>query len=121
MAWGVAFHPTFKEEIAELPRDVRIALLSFIKPLQEYGPNLGRPDVDTLKGSNFPNMKELRFQAAGGVWRAAFAFDPVRNAIVLVCGDKSGVSQKQFYRRLIDKADKRFKEHLDSLKLTPKE
>ena len=56
-------------------------------------------------------MKELRFDAADGVWRVAFAFDPNRKAILLAAGDKSGVSEKRFYRRLIDKADKRFDAH----------
>jgi len=60
-------------------------------------------------------MKELRFKADGGVWRIAFAFDPKRNAILLVAGDKSGVSEAKFYQRLIEKADKRYKEHLDNL------
>ncbi len=41
-------------------------------------------------------MKELRFEGANGEWRAAFAFDPERRAIVLVAGDKSGGSQKRF-------------------------
>jgi hypothetical protein len=116
MTWGTEFHARFMEEVAGLPRAVRVALLASIKPLQEYGPALGRPDVDTLNDSNYPNMKELRFRADGGVWRVAFAFDPVRNAIFLVAGDKSGVSQSKFYQRLIEKADKRYKEHLDSLK-----
>jgi hypothetical protein len=53
-------------------------------------------------------MKELRFEAADGVWRVAFAFDPVRAAVQLVAGDKSGVSEKRFYKRLIDIADRRF-------------
>ena len=116
MAWKTEFHRKFKEEVAEFPRAVRVALLSMIKPLQEYGPRLGRPDVDTLNDSSYPNMKELRFKADGGVWRVAFAFDPARNAILLVAGDKSGVSQQKFYRRLIEKADERYKEHLDNLK-----
>jgi hypothetical protein len=60
-------------------------------------------------------MKELRFKADGGVWRVAFAFDPVRNGILLVAGDKSGVSERQFCQRLIDKADKRYKEHIETL------
>ena len=68
--------------------------------------------MDTLNDSRYANMKELRFRASGGVWRVAFAFDPRRNAILLVAGDKSGVSEARFYKRLIDKADKRFKEHL---------
>jgi len=60
-------------------------------------------------------MKELRFRAGGGVWRVAFAFDPKRAAILLVAGSKSGVSEKKFYKRLIDKADRRYKEHLGNL------
>jgi hypothetical protein len=60
-------------------------------------------------------MKELRFKADGGVWRVAFAFDPRRNVVILVAGDKSGASEKRFYKRLIEKADKRYKQHLDNL------
>ncbi|MBW4671434.1 MAG: type II toxin-antitoxin system RelE/ParE family toxin [Cyanomargarita calcarea GSE-NOS-MK-12-04C] len=58
----------------------------------------------------------MRFDAAGGVWRVAFAFDTERCAILLVAGDKSGVSQKKFYKQLIKKADARFTEHLAELK-----
>jgi hypothetical protein len=58
--------------------------------LEQFGPHLGRPHVDTLQGSRHSNMKELRFTAADGVWRVAFAFDPERHAILLVAGDKSG-------------------------------
>jgi hypothetical protein len=61
-------------------------------------------------------MKELRFAAAGGVWRVAFAFDPKRKAILLVAGDKSGGSEKRFYRRLIEIADERFDAHRAKLK-----
>jgi DNA-binding XRE family transcriptional regulator len=61
-------------------------------------------------------MKELRFDAADGVWRVAFAFDPNRKSILLVAGDKSGVSEKRFYRQLIDKADARFDAHLAKVK-----
>jgi hypothetical protein len=82
--------------------------------LREYGPSLGRPEVDTLNDSKYANMKELRFKADGGVWRVALAFDPQRNAVLLVAGDKSGVSEKKFYNRLIEKADKRYTEHLDN-------
>lgn len=48
-------------------------------------------------------MKELRFDAADGVWRVVFAFDPRRKAIFLVAGDKSGVSEQRFYKQLIAK------------------
>ena len=83
---------------------------------KKFGPQLGRPRVDTLNDSRHANMKELRFDAADGVWRVAFAFDPRRQAILLVAGDKSGVSEKRFYRNLIAKADERFDGHLDRLR-----
>lgn len=62
-------------------------------------------------------MKELRYDAASGtqVWRAAFAFDPLRSAIVLVAGAKQGGDEKSFYKALIDKANKRFDKHLRQL------
>ena len=63
-------------------------------------------------------MKELRFGAADGAWRLAFAFDPERTAILLVAGDKSGVSEKRFYKALIATADERFDDHLKSLAAT---
>jgi len=115
MNWAAYFHPKFKAEFDELSASAQDELLASLVPLREYGPSLGRPDVDTLNDSKYANMKELRFRADGGVWRVAFAFDPQRNAILLVAGDKAGVSQKKFYRRLIEKADKRYKEHLDNL------
>ncbi len=74
------------------------------------------PTADTLYGSKHDNMKELRFKAADGVWRIAFAFDPEQKAILLVGGDKSGGSEKRFYRQLIKQADARFDRHLAFLK-----
>ena len=79
------------------------------------GPSLGRPRVDTLNGSAHTNMKEIRFNGADGVWRFAFAFDPKRKAIIFCGGDKSGVSEKFFYKQLIAKADRRFYAHLKSI------
>ncbi len=72
----------------------------------------GRPYVDTLGGSKHTNMKEIRFEAGDGGWRVAFAFDPARSALLRVAGDKSGVSQKQFYRTQIDRTDRRLAHHL---------
>jgi hypothetical protein len=83
--------------------------------LEGFGPSLKRPHADTLKGSNHFKMKEIRFQAADGVWRVAFAFDPERSAILLVAGDKFGGGEKWFYRQLIEIADSRFADHLVEL------
>jgi hypothetical protein len=85
------------------------------KVIEYLGPAARRPRVDTLKGSKYSNMKELRFDADGGVWRVAFAFDPERQAILLVAGDKSDGSKRLFYNRLIRIADKRFGAHLARL------
>src|SRR6185312_13407905 len=108
-------HSHFDPEFRALPDEVKKELLAHALLLERFGPQLGRPRVDTLKGSRHANMKELRFDAADGVWRVAFAFDPKRNAVLLIAGDKSGGSEKMFYRRLIEKADKRYKEHLEGL------
>jgi hypothetical protein len=115
MPWHAYFHPKFKAEFDQLATAVQDELFAMLTPLRQYGPALGRPEVDTLKGSKFANMKELRFKAGGGVWRVAFVFDPERDAILLVAGDKSGGRETSFYRRLIAKADKRYQEHLDGL------
>jgi hypothetical protein len=112
MAWVVIFDEAFDAEFAAFARDVQTALLAKARLLEHFGPQLGRPHVDTLKDSKHANMKELRFDAADGAWRAAFAFDALRQAIILVAGDKSGGSQKRFYRTLIATADKRLDDHL---------
>ena len=115
-SWTVEIGDEFEPEFNELQEDVRTELLALSRLLQQFGPQLGRPRVDTLNGSRHTNMKELRFSTADGEWRVAFAFDPARSAILLVAGDKSGVSKKNFYKRLIAKADKRFDAHLSRLK-----
>lgn len=111
MNWTVANHDDFDSEFDALPETVQDALLSVALNLQDKGPVPGRPHVDTLEGSKYPNMKEMRFDADDGVWRVAFAFDPERQAILLVAGDKVGVAQKRFYKKLIDKAGQHFANH----------
>jgi len=110
--WRVSFHPDFEAEFRLLPEAVQDEVVALAAAVGIVGPHLGRPRVDTLKGSRNANMKEGRFTAGGGVWRAAFAFDPERKAVLLVGGDKAGVGQRRFYKTLIDKADERFAEHL---------
>jgi hypothetical protein len=116
VSWVVEIGDEFKPEFFALQEDVRTEILALTRLLQQFGPQLGRPRVDTLNGSLHANMKELRFSAAGGEWRVAFAFDTKRKAILLVAGDKSGISEKPFYRELIRKADERLDAHLVRLK-----
>jgi hypothetical protein len=113
MQWQVLLHSAFAGELDDFPADVQDELAALIRALQHLGPHLKRPRCDTLNGSRFANMKELRFDAADGVWRVAFAFDPDRRAVLLVGGDKSGVGSKRFYKTLIRKADDRFSDWLE--------
>jgi hypothetical protein len=116
MSWVVAIGDEFEPEFDALDEPVRIEILALARLLERFGPHLGRPHVDTLNGSRHANMKELRFGAADGTWRVAFAFDPKRKAILLVAGDKSGVNERAFYRALIRRSDDRFDAHLFRLK-----
>jgi len=108
MPWQVEFHDDLIAEVDDLPRAVQMALAAHVRLLVEFGPKLGRPSVDTLKGSRIANLKELRFSADGGVWRVAFAFDRNRIAVLLVMADKRGVSEGRFYKTLVTRAEARW-------------
>lgn len=112
MRWSVRLCTDFAAEFRVYEEPLREALVAQMALLEAGGPLLGRPSVDTLNGSRHRNMKELRFRFGDGVWRVAFAFDPSRCAVVLVAGDKAGMSQGRFYKRLISQADERFDRYL---------
>lgn len=91
-------------------------VIAALEVLEEHGPQLGRPLVDTVAGSRHKNMKELRPGSSGrSEIRMLFAFDPTRRAIVLVAGDKSG-DWTEWYRRNIRLADDLFDRHLLTMK-----
>jgi hypothetical protein len=104
--WEIVFHPEFEVEFDALVEDVQDAILAALAPLEEFGPNLGRPRADTLGESRHANMKELRIQHGGRPWRVFFAFDQDRRAVLLAGGDKTG--NGRFYQEMIPIADKRF-------------
>ena len=113
--WEVVFDEEFFVEFEAWPDSVQDAVLSSIGKLRAFGPSLGRPTVDTLKGSAYANMKELRVDALDAPWRIAFAFDPKRKAILLTGGSKSGIPKDRFYLALIRVADARYREHLRTM------
>jgi len=121
MPWTVLLHDNFVVEIQGFKEELQGELLAHAQLLAEFGPGLGRPTVDTLKGSRHANMKELRFAWHGGAWRVAFAFDPRRRAVLLVGADKDGADQKRFYKRLLLLADVRYDDHLSLLEQETKE
>jgi hypothetical protein len=114
--WPVDLHDDFAAEVRQFPQAVREKLKAAAIILSQEGPLLGRPYTDTLKDSRHANMKELRFDADGGAWRVAYAFDPERKAILLVGGNKSGVGKTRFYRDLLRIANERYDRHLQVLR-----
>ena len=113
--WKVATSDEFDEWFASLRTDAQAEVIAKVELLKLLGPRLRRPHADTLNGSKHANMKELRADTASQVLRIAFAFDPERTAILLIAGDKTGISKKRFYKQLLEKADRLFDEHLSKL------
>ncbi|CAD6150088.1 type II toxin-antitoxin system RelE/ParE family toxin [Escherichia coli] len=111
--WQIYFGKIFDEWFQEQEPALKEKILVDLINLETYGPSLSRPYADTVKGSRHKNMKELRIQYAGRPIRAFFAFDPVRQAIILCAGDKS--NDKKFYERMIRIADDEFSNHLAEL------
>ncbi|MBB5785607.1 type II toxin-antitoxin system RelE/ParE family toxin [Jiangella mangrovi] len=103
MAWEVYVLEDVSQWLLELDGKAFDRIQDAIDQLEDVGPGLGRPMVDTIQGSRHPNMKELR---AGSV-RILFVFDPDRRAVLLVAGDKAGL-WSQWYRRAIPVADRRY-------------
>ncbi|RRR69201.1 MAG: type II toxin-antitoxin system RelE/ParE family toxin [Candidatus Viridilinea halotolerans] len=113
MKWTILLDPDFAQWLEAQAVGVQIAIASHTNLLSQRGPALGRPYVDTLKGSDLPHLKELRVQHGGAPWRILFAFDPKRQAILLVGGCKQG--QSRWYREMIPIAEQRYQRHLATL------
>jgi len=112
--WIVEFTDEFGEWFQSLTDRQQDTIDRYVRLLEELGPGLGRPYVDTVKGSRHPNMKELRTQSRGRPLRTFFAFDPRRTAILLIGGDKSG--NKRFYDEMIPIADRLYEQYLRELR-----
>jgi hypothetical protein len=108
--WEVEYTQEFGVWWDDLQPDEQERVMAAVEILEQHGPALGRPLVDTLEGSRHPNMKELR----PGSIRVLFAFDPRRTAILLLGGDKSDCWQ-EWYLEAIPVADRLYDEHLESL------
>lgn len=112
--WIVETTDLFDSWFDSLDDTDRASVLAAMLALRERGPMLPRPYADTVKGSRYCNMKELRVQSKGDPIRAFFAFDPKRHGIVLCAGNKAG-NEKRFYQTMIPLADEEFSKHLQAL------
>ena len=111
--WTVITTDLFNEWLEQQEGSTQEKVLAALVVLQQQGPSLGRPLVDTVYDSKFTNMKELRVQHRGKPLRAFFAFDPLRQAIVLCIGDKGG--KKRFYKEMLNIAEQQYELHLSTL------
>lgn len=107
MSWDVESTDTFDAWLEALPEKAQNRVIAAVGLLRESGPALGRPVVDSIKGSRHPNMKELR----PGTIRVLFAFDPQRKALLLVGGDKRD-RWEEWYKDMIPVADALLDKHL---------
>ena len=97
----------------EVDEDARVSIYAVMEVLRSMGPNLGRPYVDSVRESRHENMKELRVKSKGRPFRIFFAFDPFRQAVLLIGGNKTG--DKRFYARMLPIADTLYDHYLHDL------
>jgi hypothetical protein len=110
VAWNVEVSDEFARWYDALAEDEWESVNGAVDLLVQFGPALGRPDVDTLKGCRYPNMKELRIQHRGRPYRVLFAFDPRRCAYLILGGDKTGDSK--WYESAVRRAEAIYERHL---------
>ena len=103
--WTVDATEEYLEWFRAQEPDAQDALLAKVLLLGAFGPQLGRPHADTLKGSTVKNLKELRARTQAHVFRVLYYFDEDRQALLLVGGDKKGKNEKDFYQKLIQSAE----------------
>ncbi len=111
--WEVEYTNEFELWWQGLTEDQQENIVVSVQLLRNIGPSLPRPYADTVKGSRYSNMRELRTQSKGLPIRTFYAFDPRRCAILLIGGDKTG--DNRFYEKMIPQADRLYDEHLKEL------
>jgi hypothetical protein len=119
--WEIDTSESYDAWFQEQAEDDKALIRSKAYLLGEYGPHLGRPHADKLKGSKkLSNLKELRAQTDAHVFRVAYIFDPERKGVLLIGGDKKGKNERKFYKDLIREAEQIYAAYLEK-KLNRKE
>ena len=108
--WNVEFTDQFEAWWNSLSEDEQVEISAKVELLQEHGPTLPRPHADVIVSSRHSNMKELRGKVEERRLRVLYAFDPVRTALLLIGGDKTG--DPGWYDKFVPIADDLFDQHL---------
>lgn len=115
MAYALVMAPEVRQWLHDLRKHDRASAIQVgqaVGMLIEAGPELGRPLADRVHHSRLSNLKELRPGSAGrSEIRILYVFDPRRNAVLLVAGDKAG-KWKAWYREAIPLAEQRYEDYL---------
>ena len=114
MILEIEYTEEFGDWWSRLSEEEQVSIAASVQLLEERGPNLGFPHSSGINGSKHAHMRELRTQHAGRPFRTLYAFDPRRNAILLLGGDKTG--DDRWYEVNVPVADRLYDEHLAELK-----
>ena len=119
MPWDVEFTDEFEQWWNTLSYEEQRSISRVVYLLEQEGPQLLRPYADTIQGSKYANLRELRIQHEGCPYRVLYVFDPRRVALLLVGGDKTG--NERWYEEMIPQAERIYEEHLREIKKDRKE
>jgi hypothetical protein len=111
--WNVYSTDEYIEWFSHLDDNAKEEILAKVYLLEEFGPELSRPHADTLDNARFSNLKELRAKTDKLLLRVAYYFNPTRNGILLIGGNKKGKNEKMFYKNLIRKAEELIEKYKD--------
>ena len=114
MRCEVEYTDEFENWWNQLNDGEQAAVDAYVKMLEQFGVALGHPYSSDIRGSQYSQMRELRPQHQGRPYRVLYAFDPRRNAILLIGGDKTG--NKRWYEQFVPIGDRLYQEHLEELK-----
>lgn len=114
MAFDVEYTDEFEQWWGNLSEAEQISISASVELLEEYGTKLSFPHSSGIKNSRHGRMRELRIQHEGRPYRILYSFDPIRNAILLFGGDKTG--NDRWYEENVPIADDLYDEHLEQLK-----
>ena len=111
--WPINYTSEYEDWFTAQEEENKMAINAKVLILSEFGPSLGRPYVDTIHGSKFANLKELRIKYRNTLFRIIFCFDKTRNCWLLIGGNKKGKNEGQFYRRLIKQSEDLIDKYLE--------
>jgi len=114
MSWIVEYTDEFGDWWSGLTEDQQDKIAATVSILEDKGPSLPFPHSSGISSSRHAHMRELRIQSGGDPLRVFYAFNPLRSAILLIGGDKTG--NDRFYDECVPIADDLYDEHLVELK-----